>query len=366
MSTASSASAPAIPATSAIVTAQALERFCVDALTRAGVGATDALTTARVMVTTDTWGVFTHGVKCLKGYVWRLRGGGLDPVGRPTVEREGPAWAVMDGRSSLGMVTSVAAMERAIAKARTCGLAYVGVHNTCHFGAAGYYAAMAAERGMIGLAMANDAPSMAVPGAKGRVLGNNPFAFAVPCGTSYALLDIALSTVAGGKVMAAHFLGKSIPADWSLDREGNPTTDPKEFIAGGALTPMAAHKGYGFGILVESLAAALTGAAMASGVESWLVHDPTKPTGHGAAFIALDIASMMPIGRFEERMAALATEIRSAPKVAGCDRIYLPGEIELERRERALRAGIVLPADVVASMRALAAELSMDISGLFA
>jgi ureidoglycolate dehydrogenase (NAD+) len=122
---------------------------------------------------------------------------------------------------------------------------------------------MAADEDMIGLAMANDTPSVTAPGAIGRVLGSNPLAYAVPTGSGPPiLLDMATSTVAGGKVAAAHALGQSIPEGWVIGLDGRPTTDPGAFPAGGALTPMARHKGYGLALLIESLSAVLTGAAI--------------------------------------------------------------------------------------------------------
>src|SRR5689334_19210486 len=137
-----------------------LEVFCITALKKTGMSEADARTTAEVLVTTDTWGVHTHGVKSQRHYIRRLNGGGLKSRGVPTVVADGPAWARMDGQSSIAMVTSVKAMQLAVDKAKACGMAYVGVFNTCHFGAAGYYAAMAAEQNMFAIAMANDAPSM--------------------------------------------------------------------------------------------------------------------------------------------------------------------------------------------------------------
>src|SRR5205814_4072148 len=127
----------------------------------------DARTTADVLVTTDTWGTFTHGTKALRGYVRRLRGGGIKHNGRPAVVAESPAWAIVDGDSSLGMVTSVFAMRTAIAKAKAAGIACIGVRNNCHYGAAGYYAFMAASENMVGFSMANDIPTVNAPGAKG-------------------------------------------------------------------------------------------------------------------------------------------------------------------------------------------------------
>src|SRR5204863_8030459 len=89
---------------------QDLHAFCVEALTQIGVGETDARTTADVLVTTDTWGTFTHGTKALRAYIRRLRGGGLRMYGTPRGVDEGPAWAVIDGDSSLSIVSSVFAM----------------------------------------------------------------------------------------------------------------------------------------------------------------------------------------------------------------------------------------------------------------
>jgi LDH2 family malate/lactate/ureidoglycolate dehydrogenase len=342
------------------------EAFCAAALRAVGVGVEDAASVGRALATTDSWGTFTHGVKCLPGYVNRLEAGGLAPTATPRIASEGPAWAVLEGRAALGAVVGVSAMELAIAKARQTGIAYVGARDSCHFGAAGYYAALAAERGFIGLAMANDHPSMAVPGAKGRVIGNNPFAFAAPCGDQVMMLDIALSTVAGGKLMAAQTLGQRIPADWSIDRDGRPTTDPADFLAGGALTPAGGHKGYGFALLVETLSAVVTGAETLSRVAAWMVHDQTRPTGHGAAFIAIDIAAIAGRAAFDQRMAAVAADIRSAPLAPGAERVWLPGEMEWERRQRALREGIVLPPDVVVAMRGLGESLRLDLDRILA
>ncbi len=142
-----------------------LEQFCHEVLQKCGLSETDAHAATDVLVTTDTFGVFTHGVKALPGYVRRLRAGGLKADAVPRVEQQGPAWALVDGQSALGMVTSVFAMQTAIDKARAAGVAYVGVKNSCHFGAAGYYALLAAKAGLFGMAMANDTPSMVVPGA---------------------------------------------------------------------------------------------------------------------------------------------------------------------------------------------------------
>ena len=347
------------------VSADDLHAFCVAVLTKVGVADVDARTTADVLTTTDTWGVFTHGVKALRGYVRRLQGGGLRADARPEIVSAGPAWVLVDGHSALGMVTSVFAMRAAMDKARECGVGYAGVRNSCHFGAAGYYASLAAAEDMIGLAMANDTPSVTVPGARGRVTGSNPLAYAVPTGSGRPiLLDMATSTAAGGKVAAAHAAGKPIPADWVVDLDGMPTTDPAVFLHGGALRPMAGHKGYGIALLIETLSGVLTGALLTRRILPWFVGDPALPTGHGAAFLAIDVAALTPIEVFKRRVDSLMKEIREAPKAQGAERIYLPGEMEWERREQALREGIVLPPDVVASVAALSEEQGVALKGM--
>jgi LDH2 family malate/lactate/ureidoglycolate dehydrogenase len=339
----------------------ALHGFCEEVLRRAGLSDTDATTAADVLTTTDAWGVFTHGTKGLRGYLKRLQAGGLRPQGRPSVVAEGGAWAIVDGDSALGMISSVFAMNTAIAKARAQGVGYVGTRNSCHFGAAGYYAWLAAREGLIGMSMANDIPSVAAPGSRGPVTGSNPISYAVPAGRHRAVfLDISIATVAGQKVYAAKDRGEPIPPTWIIGADGRPTTDPSQFPKVGALAPAAGHKGYGLALLVETLSGVLTGAGITWGVHSWISGDLTVPTNRGAAFIAIDCDAIMPNGEFARRAEALVDEIHAAPQADGVDRIWVPGEKEWERYDRAMQAGIPLPSDVVASLRESASLVGLD------
>jgi ureidoglycolate dehydrogenase (NAD+) len=347
------------------VTVDRLQEFCVEALRRCGVNDENARLTADVLVTTDACGVFTHGTKALRGYVKRLRAGGLKSDAVPQVAAEGPAWAVVDGNSGLGMVTSVFAMNTAIRKAKTAGLAYVGVKNSCHFGAAGYYANLAAKADMIGMAMSNDIPSMAVPGSQKAVMGTNPFAFAVPAGKEDPIfLDIASAAVAGGKVRIMQALNKKVPDGWLVDAEGVPTNDPFAYPFAGSLLPFGGHKGYGIALMIESLAGALSGAAMRWEMLSWIDHDPTKPTNHGAAFLAFDVGQMTPIQTFKDRVDAMIRDIHNAPKAKGSERICLPGEMEWQAQRKSLAEGMALPDDVRESLHGLAEDVGMTVGWL--
>lgn len=341
------------------VSVSALEAFCREALTRSGVGESQARTATDVLVTTDTWGVFTHGTKLLPGYVRRLRAGGIRVV-EPAVLAEGPAWALVDGGSALGQVTGVFAMRKAIEKARTAGVAYVGVRGSNHFGAAGYYANLAAHEGLFGIAMANDTPSVAAPGSRGPITGTNPLAYAIPSGNRDPIfLDVAMSTVAGGKVYASRQLGKPIPGDWLIDHHGRPTNDANLYPEHAALAPMTGHKGYGLALMIETLSAIATGAAVTNQVASWMFADPAVPTRHGASFLAIDVAAMAGADEFTRRVHALEDEIHAAPTADGIDRLLLPGEREWANRRRALAEGILIPADVVHTLLPLAAELDL-------
>ena len=345
-----------------VVSYEALHRFTAKAFQRSGLSEADANIGADVLALTDSWGTYTHGTKNLRGYLRRLQIGGLRPQGKPHVASEGPAWAIVDGDSSLGMITSTFAMRIAVAKARSSGIAYVGVRNSCHYGAAGCYAWQAAREGLIGLSMANDTPSVAAPGSRGAITGSNPISYAVPAGRYRAiLLDMSIATVAGGKVYAARTRGEQIPDSWLVGADGKPTTDPGGYPEIGALQPAAGHKGYGISLLIESLAGALSGAAITWAVGSWLWDDGTKPTDHGAGFIAIDVNSIMPAAKFTQRIEDLVEEIHKAPRADGTDRIYVPGEMEWERCDRAMREGIVLPSDVVASLQEAAMMSGLDL-----
>jgi ureidoglycolate dehydrogenase (NAD+) len=337
-----------------------LDQLCRTVLEKCGLSDADAQVAADVLVTTDTYGVYTHGTKCLAGYVTRLKAGGLKPNAIPCVEREGPAWALVDGQAALAMVTSVFAMNTAIEKARKTGIAYVGVHNSCHFGAAGYYVNLAAKASMIGLAMANDTPSMVTPGARKPVLGTNPFSYAVPAGQENPIfLDIASSAAAIGKIRIAKALGQRVPDSWLIDPDGLPTGDTAAFPHAAAPAPFAGHKGYGIALMIEVLAGVLADGGIRWDVTSWIEGDPKVPTNHGGAFLAIDIGQIVPLPAFKKRMDEMIRDIRKTPEAKGTDRVRVPGEIEWDKRRAALADGIPLPEDVRASVQGAAAAVGI-------
>lgn len=337
-----------------------LTKFCVAALTEAGLKPQDALVVADVLVMTDTWGTFSHGTAALANYVNTMKIGGINPTAAPEVIAGGPGWAVVDGHSSMGMLGSSMATNLAIEKARENTISWVGVRNSSHFGAAGYYANVAARHNMIGIAMSNADPNMVVPGARGHIIGNNPIAFAVPAGDEHPiLLDIALSAVAAGKILGMKALGQAIPPSWLTDAEGLPTSEIGDWPNSGSMTPMAGHKGYGIALLIEVLAGALTGSGMLSEVKSWILQ-PKEVSHLGQAFIVINVGAIIAIEQFKQRIDQVIREIRQSPKAKGSERVYVPGEIEWGKREDALKNGIPLPDQIVTNLTHLGQRLGLD------
>ena len=168
-----------------------------------------------------------------------------------------------------------------------------------------------------------------------------------------------MSTVAGGKVYAAHQLGKEIPDNWIIDADGQPTTDGSLYPENAALAPMSGHKGYGLALLMESLAGVLSGANLTWNVKAWISDNPSEPTHHGAGFLAFNIGVMQDINDFLDRVDGLIDEIHSAPKIKGVDRLYVPGEMEWERRDVARENGIKLPSDVVLSLKQMTQKIGL-------
>lgn len=313
--------------------------------------------TAEALVTTDLRGVHTHGTKLLAGYLKKLQHKGYPPEAKPLIEREGPGWAIVDGQSALGQVGSYFCIHTAMEKAASTGIAYVGLRNTGHIGAAGHFAAVAAEAGFIAMITGNDMPSVAVPGSRKAVLGSNPLAYAVPTSGAPIILDIATAAVAGGKVYAAIQRGEQIPPTWLIGPDGHPTTDGTLYPYQASLAPMAGHKGYGMGLWCEILSAIIPGGAMTWQVGSWMFDPPTQPSLHNASFVVINVDQIVGRQAFETRLQTLIDEIRSAPTAVGVDAVLLPGEREAQNVKKSLELGVELPPDVIAKLRE-AAELT--------
>lgn len=330
-------------------------------LAAAGVPDDDAHTVAASLVDADLRGIHSHGVSRLGIYVERLRAGGNERAGDPVVALDAPSLAVLDARDALAQIASAQAVEIAASKARETGTGAVSVRGASHFGAAGYWARLLADRGMLGLASCNTTPVMAAWAGSTTAIGSNPLAMAFPsAGEAPVVVDVATSETTWGALLAAETEGAPIPDTWALGLDGNPTTSPVEAVAAGRLRPFGRHKGYALAVGVELLSGALAGANCLSQI-AHLYLEPDRPMGAGLFFLAVDPGALSDeLARgFTERVQEVQVSLSSLPAQEDGGRVLWPGQLEAERASRGLRDGVPLPDQIVESLVSLAREMEV-------
>lgn len=338
------------------VSAEELEPFVDEIFRRAGLAADDAAFSARCLVDTNLWGIDSHGVLRLPAYVQRLRKRAMNPQPRTRLVRGSQGLEVVDGDDGPGFLVGRDAMLRAIELAEAHNVGIVGAIRSNHFGAAALYARLAAERGMVGIAMTNVIPNVVAPGGSRPVTGNNPIAIAIPTYADFPfVLDMSLSAVAGGKLLLASKKGEKIPLDWATDKDGRPTDDPDKAFAG-FLLPMGGFKGLGLSYAVDILCGLITGGVFGDQMKSMYAH-PDDPSLTGHLMIAVNLAAIITPEEMKARMAAFHARIKASPMLDPKAEMFLPGEIEHRTAQRRLEQGIPLPPKLHNELVALGAEL---------
>mgnify|MGYP000601391881 CR=1 FL=1 len=341
--------------------AEELERFTAHVFERLGLPAEDAAVAAEVLVDADLCGIESHGIAHLPwhpGYAPGLKSGLVAPLADVRVLRESPVAATWDAAGGLGVLVARRAMEACIAKAEAVGMGTIAVTNGRHFGAAGYYARLAAERDMIGMAMCNVFPLAVASGSLDRAYGTNPIAMAAPVLDDHPfLLDAAMTAVAGGKLEIAMRQDKRIPAGWAVDAAGNDSDDPGILRKGGALQPLgskvetSSHKGYGLGIMVDILTGILPGMGSA-------IFEGTRMQGWW--FAAWRIDAFRDVPGFKADMKRMVDHLRSLRPRAGVEAVLVAGDPEAAARSDRVARGVPLDGETIAQLQELAAELGVE------
>ena len=329
--------------------------FSVQCLQKYGMCLSDAEITARHLIQTDKWKVHSHGLQNLFNYIRKAQAGGVSFTNRPELINRTASVALVDGKNCMGYISSTEAMKMACDMATESGFALVVVKNSCHFGAAGCYANIAAERGMLGAVFSNVDRFMAAPGAKHPVMGQNPFAWAAPSSLLPSVfLDICTSQVAALRVINEKLAGNKVPDNWIIDRNGNPTTDPSSFPQEGALQPMAAHKGYGFSMFIEMMTGVISGGllSMSGNIPSWNLK-LEQHNGISCSFMAIDADRLFHKGYLKERVDEMVREIHSAEPVNPEVPVTVPGELAWKRSHEADLYGVDLPKNTVVQLTKL-------------
>lgn len=326
----------------------------VDILMASGLDHHLASIVAASLVTADARSIASHGmVRLLPEYVRRIEQGSTNPTPNIQVVSRDESVALLDADGAPGQVAGTTAIQMAVDMARERGLAAVGVRNSSHFGMGALYVEQVAAEGMIGIAMTNATPNMPPAGGRGRFLGTNPIAIGIPrVNEDPIVLDMSTSVVARGKIVMAEKEGRPIPDGWAIDKDGNPTADPSEALAG-AVLPMAGYKGAGLALIIDIFSGVLTGAAFGAHVVDLYDTGPSyQNVGH--FFLAIQVGALMPLDTFHARLEDYVEELRAQPRQPGVDRIYLPGELEFAAARHAEAEGIPVSPEGWAELHELA------------
>jgi LDH2 family malate/lactate/ureidoglycolate dehydrogenase len=347
--------------TSLVVHAAPLRDYIVALYKAFGAAPSDAGEIADHLIEASMEGHDSHGILRAPEYLERIEQGAIDPLAHPQIAAEGPAWATVDGCWGFGQPTSRFAMGLAISKARNTGIACVTVRNGNHMGRVGHYTLLAAREGMVGLGCVNLNGSSGVVAPFGgidRRLATNPFSVAFPIDREPSFMaDFATSVVAEGKVQLRRNSGDPIPHGWLIDHQGQPTSDPWELYSEplAALLPLgglATHKGYALGLMVESLAGALSGG------------ECVNPEGgrHGNAcwYVAINIEAFTPLEQFKVKVGRMIDYVKTSRPLPGIDVILYPGEAEYRCRAHRLANGIPIDPVTLNRLAAKARAVSID------
>lgn len=341
------------------VTFEALRGFIESAFLAQGLPPADAAQVAALMAEADLQGSDGHGVIRLAQYSKRLQAGGINKQPDIRVVHERAAMAVIDGDNGMGHLVVSRAVDLAIEKARTAGVAWVGTRYSNHAGPASLYARKPLQHDMLGLYFAvGNANHMPPWGGAEMLLSTNPIAAGIPTAEEPpVVLDMATTVAAYGKVKAKAKRGEMMPPGWMIDRQGQPLLDPKRSNEG-FLLPIGEHKGYGLALIVGLLAGTLGGAAMGRDVIDFNA-DFTTTTNTGQAILVIDLAAFGDPAVFKQQVDQLVRDIRSSERLPGVDRIWLPGEQSFEKRHRHANGGIPISAALLDELGTLATELGI-------
>ncbi len=338
-----------------------LHHFVLELFEATGIPENDAAIVADHLVTSHLLGHDSHGVWFAPGYARAMRDD-YHPWDEHVVDREAPAFAVIDGKRANGIVAVNRCLDIAVEKARQSTFGFVGLRNVTHIGRLGDYPPRMAEKGMIGMVWLNGGGLFLTPfGSADRRLRPEPIAFAVPRrdGPPF-MLDITMSVVAGGKIEQKIARGEPLPEGWLIDQQGDYVTESQGYrdAEETGVPPIGGrqfgHKGAGLAMMIEMIVGPLSGAGCTKG---------DKGGGGGIMVLAIDVEQFTDLDAYVEEIEGFAEWIHGARPLPGFDAVRLPGEIEEKFRGDRSRDGIELPETVWESLREVAGELGITPPG---
>lgn len=308
-----------------------LKQLMKDKLQKAGLSDEHADMTSEILTWSDERGYHSHGAVRVEYYSERIFKGGINVNPNFEFDKTGPASGMYYGDNGCGYVAATFSMQEAIKMAKESGIAVVGVKNISHSGCLGYYVEMAAKEDLVAISVCQSDP-MAVPyGGSEAYYGTNPIAFGVPTADGRRVVfDMATTVQAWGKILYARSKGEAIPDTWTVDEEGNPTTDSTKV---NALVPIAGAKGYGLMMMVDVLSGVLLGVPFGKHVSS-MYADLSKGRDLGQLHIVIDPSRFTNLESFKKNMSTVLDELGEIKPAKGFDKVNYPGERALLRKEK--------------------------------
>lgn len=310
---------------------------------------------AEVFLEAELRGIGMQGIDYMPYLISNLRNGNIDPHGRPTLVKQGPASALIDGGNGLGQPGAMMACELAVEKAKDAGSASVGITNSQDIFMIGYYAEQIARQGCVGMVCTSGPPLVHAHGGVDKVLSTNPIAFGIPTDNENPIIvDMATSALSNARIRQASYHGEQVPLGTGVGPDGTPTTDAAT-IRKGAISPMAGHRGFGLSLVVAMLSGPLTGSDVGPALAGALSGEHSGAQGH--FFLAVDPRSFGASTDFTQAVSAYVDLIRGSKKAPGIEHIRMPGERALSEREHRLAEGI----PVLTATWEIIAELACDL-----
>ena len=334
-----------------------LEQWVGQILTALNVSDVQVAAIAKNLIWSELVGRSNFGLLRIPIHVKRLREGVLNPDPEVAVHRTGVATAMVDADNGFGHYAGQLGMEQALVLAKETGVGVATVQKSNWYGTGAYFVNMAAEAGMVGLAVSNSFPKVVAHGGSSAVLGTNPFAFGAPRKDGdHILVDFATASLAGSTVRQYMEQGLDLPEGLAVLPTGAPLTNPAD-LNKGALTPFGGAKGFGIGLMVEILAGILSGAGFSHGVKS-TYSDFEAQSDSGHCFIAIDPARFLPQEDYHLRLESLISMVKASGHQKGD--VRLPGEVRWDCYRENCRSGICIPAKVLSELCDLSATLGVE------
>ncbi|HCL64657.1 MAG TPA: sulfolactate dehydrogenase [Rhizobium sp.] len=325
------------------LTIAAAETLVAEVLMGKGVTEGNALSVARALVSAEAAGQGGHGLRRVPAYAAQAVAGKVDGKARPVATRPRPGVLLIDAQNGYAYPALDLAVELLVPIAREQGIAIAAISRSHHAGVMALTVERFADQGLAAMMFANAPASMAPWGGRKPLYGTNPIAFATPVADGEPIvIDLALSKVARGKIMAAAQKDEPVPDDWAFDAEGNPTSNPHAALAG-TMAPLGGAKGAALAMMVEILSAGLIGANYAYESSS-LFDDKGEPVALGQTIIAIDPVATGGSGVLR-RLKELADEIDAQ------EGARIPGRRGQSLRRQAIETGIEIEDEVIQAVK---------------